>query len=114
MKYSDTSGRYALLDELRGLDLVSMMLYHGCWDLVNLFGIQADWYYGLPGHLWQQSICWVFILLSGFCVQLGHHTLRRSVCPPLGWLGRHSLLLYLLHQPVIYGVLLVVFRVLGG
>lgn len=139
MKYSNTSGRYALLDELRGLDLVSMMLYHGCWDLVNLFGIQADWYYGLPGHLWQQSICWVFILLSGFCVQLGHHTLRRgaqvfgagyflcgivgrqrmeplrrSVCPPLGWLGRHSLLLYLLHQPVIYGVLLVVFRVLGG
>lgn len=48
MKYSNTSGRYALLDELRGLDLVSMMLYHGCWDLVNLFGIQADWYYGLP------------------------------------------------------------------
>ncbi len=31
--------------------------------------------------------------------------LRRSVCPPLGWMGRHSLLLYLLHQPVIYGVL---------
>lgn len=44
VKYSNTSGRYALLDELRGLDLVSMMLYHGCWDLVNLFGIQADWY----------------------------------------------------------------------
>lgn len=51
------AGRYALLDELRGLDLVSMMLYHGCWDLVNLFGIQADWYYSLPGHLWQQTIC---------------------------------------------------------
>ena len=251
MKYNNTSGRYALLDELRGLDLVSMMLYHGCWDLVNLFGIQADWYYGLPGQLWQQSICWVFILLSGFCAQLGHRTLRRgaqvfgagalvmvvtllfmpeervifgiltllgsamlltgllekllqrippaaglsgsvllfaltrniserhlgfgglsiwlpqtlyanyvtaylgfypwwfystdyfallpwlflfwvgyflygvvgrqrmeflrcSVCPPLGWLGRHSLVLYLLHQPVIYGVLLVAFRVLGS
>ena len=50
VKYNNTSGRYALLDELRGLDLVSMMLYHGCWDLVNLFGIQADWYYGLPRH----------------------------------------------------------------
>lgn len=78
MKQHNASARYALLDELRGLDLVSMMLYHGCWDLVNLFGIQADWYYGLPGHLWQQSICWMFILLSGFCVQLGHHTLRRG------------------------------------
>ena len=36
--------------------------------------------------------------------------LRRSVCPPLGWMGRHSLVLYLLHQPVILGVLTVAFR----
>lgn len=232
MKYSDTSGRYALLDELRGLDLVSMMLYHGCWDLVNLFGIQADWYYGLPGHLWHHTLrrgaqvfgagalvtavtllfmpedrvifgvltllgsamlltgllekplrhippaagfaisavlfaltrnvsagylgfgslrlwlpqtlyanCvtayfgfypwwfystdyfallpWLFLFWAGYFLYdvVGRQRmepLRRSVCPPLGWLGRHSLLLYLLHQPVIYGVLLVVFRVLGG
>ena len=243
------AGRYALLDELRGLDLISMMLYHACWDLIFLFGMQADWYYAAPGRIWQQSICWIFILLSGFCVPLGHRTLRRgaivfgggalvtavtllfmpedrvvfgvltllgsamiltallrpvldrippvagiavsavlfaftrhiaagyvgfgswmiflpeglyanyltaffgfapwwfystdyfsllpwiflfwvgfflhglvgrqrmeplrrSVCPPLGWMGRHSLLLYLLHQPVIYGVLYLVFRIL--
>ena len=36
-----TSTRYALLDELRGLDLISMMLYHGMWDLVYLFGVCA-------------------------------------------------------------------------
>lgn len=61
------AGRYALLDELRGLDLVSMMLYHACWDMMFLFGIWMDWYAGMPGRLWQQTICWVFILLSGFC-----------------------------------------------
>ena len=72
------ASRYALLDELRGLDLVSMMLYHACWDLMFLFGIWMDWYIGWPGRLWQQSICWVFILLSGFCVPLGHHTLKRG------------------------------------
>ena len=32
--------------------------------------------------------------------------LRPTISPPLGWMGRHSLLLYLLHQPVIYGVLM--------
>lgn len=31
--------RYRLLDELRGLDLISMMLYHGMWDVVFLFSI---------------------------------------------------------------------------
>lgn len=56
--------RYALLDELRGLDLVSMMLYHACWDMMFLFGIWMDWYAGMPGRLWQQAICWVFILAS--------------------------------------------------
>ena len=33
-----TAARYRLLDELRGLDLISMMLYHGMWDVVFLFG----------------------------------------------------------------------------
>lgn len=220
-----TAARYRLLDELRGLDLISMMLYHGMWDVVFLFGVAQKWYTGRPGFVWQQSVCWVFLLLSGFCLPLGHHPfrrgavvfgagalvtavtllflpeavvwfgvltllgsamlltaaldpllrrvppavgvavsalpqalyagyttayfgfmpksffstdyfpllpwlflfwagyflhhllgrerlapLRRSVCPPLGWMGRHSLVLYLLHQPVILGVLTAVFR----
>ena len=42
-----------------------MMLYHACWDMMFLFGIWMDWYAGMPGRLWQQTICWVFILLSG-------------------------------------------------
>ena len=67
---NQTSTRYALLDELRGLDLISMMLYHGTWDAVYLFGVAVPWYAGTPGRLWQQSICWVFILLSGFCLPL--------------------------------------------
>ena len=73
-----TSARYRLLDELRGLDLISMMLYHGMWDVVFLFGVAQKWYTGRPGFVWQQSICWVFILLSGFCLPLGHHPFRRG------------------------------------
>ena len=72
-------GRYALLDELRGLDLISMMFFHGMWDLVFLFGLPVQWYQDKPGYIWQQTICWIFILLSGFCVPLGHKTARRGV-----------------------------------
>lgn len=70
--------RYALLDELRGLDFISMVCYHSMWDLVYIFGVQAEWYKSWAGFLWQQTICWVFIMLSGFCVPLGRHTLRRG------------------------------------
>lgn len=75
---NQTSTRYALLDELRGLDLISMMLYHGTWDAVYLFGVAVPWYAGTPGRLWQQSICWGFILLSGFCLPMGHHPVKRG------------------------------------
>ena len=100
------AGRYALLDELRGLDLVSMMLYHACWDMMFLFGIWMDWYIGWPGRLWQQTICWVFILLSGFCVQLGHHTLRRGAQVfGAGALVTAVTLLFMPEDRVIFGVL---------
>lgn len=100
------AGRYALLDELRGLDLISMMLYHACWDLMFLFGIWMDWYIGWPGRLWQQTICWVFILLSGFCVPLGHHTLKRGAQVfAAGALVTAVTLLFMPEDRVVFGVL---------
>ena len=73
------AGRWEALDALRGLTLVSMIAYHACWDLVYLFGMDWDWYRGTGAYLWQQSICWTFILLSGFCWPMGHKPLRRGL-----------------------------------
>ena len=98
--------RYHLLDELRGLDLISMMLYHGMWDVVFLFGITQKWYIGRPGFLWQQSICWVFLLLSGFCLPLGHHPFRRgAVVFGAGAMVTAVTLLFLPEDVVWFGVL---------
>lgn len=71
--------RLAGLDTIRGITLLSMILYHTCWDLVFLFGKRIPGYTGTGGYVWQQSICWTFILLSGFCWSLGHHHLKRGL-----------------------------------
>jgi len=34
----------------------------------------------------------------------------RDLCPPLSWLGRHSLVYYIVHQPVIYALLYVLYN----
>ena len=100
------AGRYALLDELRGLDLISMMLFHVCWDLVFLFDMNMGWYAGTPGRLWQQSICWVFILLSGFCAPFGRHMLRRGVTVfAAGVLVTAVTLVFMPEGRIIFGVL---------
>lgn len=71
--------RYYLLDGLRGITLISMILYHGMFDLVELYGVQVSWFWDTPGYVWQQSICWTFILLSGFCWRFGSARMKRGL-----------------------------------
>ena len=71
--------RYTAIDTLRGLCLVSMILYHATWDVVYMFGVRAPWYSSYIGFLWQQSICFGFILLSGFCFDIGKKKLKRGL-----------------------------------
>ena len=71
--------RYHLPDSVRGLTLISMALYHAVWDMVYLFDEGWSWYQSPAAFLWQQSICWTFLLLSGFCLPMGRHGLRRGL-----------------------------------
>ncbi|MFA7637296.1 MAG: heparan-alpha-glucosaminide N-acetyltransferase domain-containing protein [Monoglobales bacterium] len=68
-----------MLDSIRGFSLLSMILYHALWDLVYFFGFNLEWYKSTAAHIWQQSICWTFILLSGFCQPLGRKSIRRGL-----------------------------------
>ena len=78
-KKKSGSGRLALLDSLRGLTLISMILFHACWDAVYLLGVNWPWYGSRAAYIWQQSICWTFIMLSGFCIPFSSKLLRRGL-----------------------------------
>lgn len=70
--------RYPILDDIRGITLISMIIYHAIWDMVYIYGFSIPWYQTKGAYIWQQSICWVFILLSGFCWPLGHKKWKRG------------------------------------
>lgn len=79
MQATKTSSRLRVLDWLRGGNLIVMMVYHAMWDLVYIFRVDLPWYRTQAGFLWQQSICWTFIVLSGFCFRLGKRPLKRGL-----------------------------------
>ena len=104
--------RYRLLDTLRGFSLVSMILYHTCWDLVYMYGFEWPWFVKTEGYLWQQSICWMFIFISGFCMGLkrDERTLssackRGLVVMVSGILVTAATLIFAPEAKIIFGVL---------
>lgn len=98
--------RYRILDNIRGVTLLSMIVYHAIWDLVYIFGMQLDWYRTEIGYVWQQSICWTFILLSGFCWSLGKNKLKRGLIVFVaGFLITMITVLFMPENRVVFGVL---------
>lgn len=98
--------RYDLLDTIRGITLFSMIAYHGVWDLVYMYGVKWDWYRGTGAYIWQQSICWTFIFLSGFCWSIGKRPLKRGLLVfGSGLLVTVVTLLFMPQNRVVFGVL---------
>lgn len=71
--------RYSRIDNIRAIAIISMVSYHAVWDLVFLYGFKWQWYKDLPGFIWQQSICWTFILLSGFCHSMSRQPFKNAM-----------------------------------
>lgn len=67
------------VDNARALAMISMVAYHTMWDLVYLYGMKAEWYHGDMAFVWQQSICWTFILLAGFCSSMSRNPTKQGV-----------------------------------
>ena len=98
--------RLHLIDELRGFWLINMIIYHAIWDLVNIFHCNWQWYKSDIAFYWQQSICWSFIFISGFCWKMSRKNLKRGLLVFGGGLViTLATLLFMPGSRVIFGVL---------
>lgn len=98
--------RFDSLDTIRGITLISMIAYHASWDLVYLYEVDWPFYHTAGAYWWQQSICWTFILLSGYCFHLGSHRLKRGLMSFGGGLLVSLVTVFAMpDSPIICGVL---------
>ena len=73
-------GRYDLIDTVRGIAIISMVIFHFCYDVFMVYGRDPSWYSQPAVHIWQQSVCWTFILVSGFVWSWGRSgNLKRGI-----------------------------------
>jgi len=97
----------------------------GAWRLLELpEAWYCNWfttYLGLPMKDFFSTdyfalLPWLFLFITGYFL---HHIARRREwlaflknghAKPLEWVGRHSLLIYMLHQPLIYLLLLALYN----
>lgn len=83
-----------------------MIGYHFVWNLVYLYDVKWNWYESVGAYVWQQSICWTFIFLSGFCWSFGkRHFSRGMLVFGGGILVSLVTLLVMPENRIVFGVL---------
>ncbi len=72
--------RYDLIDTLRGISVISMILFHACW-IMNHFGllITSEMLFSPSFTAWERSICIPFIAIAGFSFSFGHNHLKTGL-----------------------------------
>lgn len=74
----DSPRRVALLDELRGFFVLLMVLYHACYNLVEIFGLDLPFFYSWPMRFLQLVIAGDLILISGAVCRYSRNNLKRG------------------------------------
>lgn len=75
----NTGGRIAVFDTLRGLTIISMVLFHATYDIAYIYGVALPWFTTGPFQdIWRCSISWIFLALAGWMTSLSRNNLKRG------------------------------------
>lgn len=72
------SGRIGVFDVARGAAVVSMVLFHLCYDLRYIWGVDLAWFSNPLREVWRCSISWTFLFIAGCMCPLSRSNLRRA------------------------------------
>ncbi len=72
-------GRLRLFDAARGFAVVSMVLFHFCYDLKYISGHGLPFFAPPLQDIWRASISWTFLFVAGVMCSLSRNNLRRAV-----------------------------------
>ncbi len=75
----EPNGRLGVFDLVRGFSVVSMVIFHLCYDLKFIAGYDLEWFEPPLQDVWRCSISWVFLFIAGCMCTLSRNNLRRAL-----------------------------------
>lgn len=72
-------GRVGVFDVVRGFSVVSMVLFHLCYDLRFIAGVPLPWFAPPLQDVWRASISWTFLFVAGCMCPLSRSNLKRGL-----------------------------------
>ena len=71
--------RVGVFDVVRGIAVVSMVLFHLCYDLRFIAAVDLPWFAPPLQGAWSASISWTFLFVAGCMCPLSRSNLRRAL-----------------------------------
>lgn len=71
--------RVRVFDVVRGFSVASMVLFHFCYDLRFIVGVDLDWFAPPLQDVWRVSISWTFLFVAGCMCAHSRSNLRRGL-----------------------------------
>ena len=99
-------GRLGVIDAARGAAIISMIVYHLCYDIFTVFGADSGFETYWPVIIWERTISFTFVIVSGISVNFSAHGYRRGIILNLcGFLVTAVTVLVMPTQAIWFGVL---------
>lgn len=98
--------RVWFIDEVRGIAIILMVVYHLCFDLVYMFNVKIEIFDSAPINFMQNFFAGLFIFISGIACRFSSNNLKRGIMCFLFGMGVTLVtFLFMKQETICFGVL---------